>query len=186
MSNLDNRGGHVDIAVFAEDRDMDLTDIQKQAVIKWTEDGLGLSDIQKMLESEFGVKLTYMDVRFLVLELECQIQDKEEPVKDAADNAVAQGAAAGAVAEEPGTTPAQPDTPAGLGGVSVELDRVVKAGAVVSGTVVFSDGVKAAWAVDNMGRMVLDAGDHENYRPSQEDIQAFQAELKRLITERGY
>jgi hypothetical protein len=72
------------------------------------------------------------------------------------------------------------------GGVSVEIDRVVKAGAVVSGTVVFSDGVKAAWAVDNMGRLVLDPGGREGYRPSQDDIRAFQEELKRQVSRRGY
>ena len=43
-----------------------------------------------------------------------------------------------------------------------------------------------AVAVDNMGRMVLDPGDREDYRPSEDDVAAFQVELKRLVTERGY
>ena len=158
---------------------MELTDIQKKAVAGWAAEGLGLSDIQKNLESEFDVKLTYMDVRFLVLDLECSIKDKEVPVPKVED----------APKQPPpadGSEPLDADEAVGLSNVSVDLDRVVKAGSVISGTVVFSDGVKAAWAVDNAGRMVLDAGEHENYRPSEEDVQSFQLELKRLVSQRGY
>lgn len=161
---------------------MELTDTQKQAVAEWAEQGLGLSEIQKNLQSEFGINMTYMDVRFLVLEIGCAIKDKEKPVAKEQD-AAPQGA------PDPNETPSVPglsDDPEAGGGVTVELDRVVKAGAVVSGTVVFSDGVKAAWAVDNMGRMVLDPGDdNEGYRPSEEDVRAFQVELKNEITKRG-
>lgn len=152
---------------------MELNDIQKQAVRGWAEKGMGLSEIQKNLQSEFGVSLTYMDVRFLVLDLQCSIKDREtkpEPKPEAP------------------AAPADDDTDeaGGMagGGVMVDLDRVVKAGSVISGTVVFSDGVRASWAVDNMGRMVLDAG-NPAYRPSQEDIRSFQVELKRLVERRG-
>jgi len=151
---------------------MELNDVQKQAVKGWAEKGMGLSEIQKNLQSEFGIGLTYMDVRFLVLDLQCSIKDREtkpEPKKEAP--------AVGMAAMD------EPDGMAG-GGVKVELDRVIKAGAVISGTVVFNDGVSAAWAVDNHGRMVLDAGNPE-YRPSQEDVRLFQVELKRLVEMRG-
>ncbi len=158
---------------------MELTDVQKEAVRGWATEGLGLSEIQKNLLSEFDVKLTYMDVRFLVLDIGCDIQDKKVAAPPKVDEPAAQPAPGG---------DASPDgaLPAGSGGVAVDLDRVVKAGSVISGTVVFSDGVKASWAVDNMGRMVLDPGDREDYRPSEDDVAAFQVELKRLVTERGY
>jgi hypothetical protein len=160
---------------------MELNDTQKQAVIGWAQEGLGLSEIQKNLLAEFDLKLTYMDVRFLVLDLDCNIQDKvvaPPKVDDAPPKAPTThdlDGAASELSEEPG----------GGANVTVELDRVVKAGSVVSGTVIFSDGVPAAWAVDNSGRMVLDPGDKKDYRPAEEDVKAFQVELKRLITERG-
>ena len=48
---------------------MELTDTQKQAVAKWADEGLGLSEIQKNLRTEFDISMTYMDVRFLVYSL---------------------------------------------------------------------------------------------------------------------
>jgi len=45
--------------------------------------------------------------------------------------------------EEPVGDPAA--VPAGLSGVKVELDRVVRPGTVVSGTVTFSDGTAGKW-----------------------------------------
>ena len=161
---------------------MELTDTQRQTVAGWAKDGLGLSEIQKKLESELGINMTYMDVRLLVLEIGCAIKDRTQPKEAAPKKAPASVQADDADEEadyqEEGELPA--------GGASVEIDRVVKAGAVVSGTVVFSDGVKAAWAVDNLGRMVLDPGGREGYRPTEADIRAFQEELKRQISRRGY
>ena len=82
--------------------------------------------------------------------------------------------------------PLGPDSPdsGGTGGVAVTLDRIVKPGSVVSGTVRFSDGVSASWMLDQLGRLALDAG-KPNYRPSPEDVQAFQVELRNLLQSRG-
>jgi hypothetical protein len=92
-------------------------------------------------------------------------------------------------------TPGHPDTeasdmeppppgPDNVGGVAVTLDRIVKPGSVVSGTVRFSDGVSASWMLDQLGRLAIDAG-KPNYRPSPEDVQAFQIELRNLLQSRG-
>jgi len=70
------------------------------------------------------------------------------------------------------------------GGVAVTLDRIVKPGSVVSGTVRFSDGVNASWMLDQVGRLAIDAG-KPNYRPNPEDVQAFQMELRNLLQSRG-
>ena len=67
----------------------------------------------------------------------------------------------------------------------MELDRVVKAGAIASGSVTFSDGQAALWTLDQMGRLGLTSG-KAGYRPSQEDLQAFQHELTRLLQSRGF
>ena len=49
---------------------------------------MGLSDIQKRLKDELGIGLTFMDVRFLVSDLELKLKTEEkklavdEPVDD--------------------------------------------------------------------------------------------------------
>ncbi|HVU15850.1 MAG TPA: hypothetical protein VHD32_02940 [Candidatus Didemnitutus sp.] len=71
------------------------------------------------------------------------------------------------------------------GSVKVEVDRVIRPGAVVSGSVTFSDGVSAKWALDQMGRLMLD-GTQKGYQPSAADVQAFQRELSRQLQQHGF
>jgi hypothetical protein len=51
---------------------------------------------------------------------------------------------------------------------------------MVSGTVTFSDGMKALWLIDEMGRPSIDP-DQPGYQPSEADLVSFQAELKGLL-----
>ena len=46
------------------------TQEQKLEIAKWVAGGMGLSDVQKKINTDFGVVLTYMDVRFLVDDLD--------------------------------------------------------------------------------------------------------------------
>ena len=85
--------------------------------------------------------------------------------------------------EEPGV-PAAPPAP-GAGSVTVEIDRLIRPGAVVSGTVTFSDGVSGKWALDQMGRLMLDTGS-PGYKPSAADVQVFQRELSTQLQRQGY
>ena len=170
---------------------MDLTPEQKSTISEWAARGDSLSDIQKQIKNEFDINLTYMDVRLLVLDLEVAIQDKEDPAekkrqaeKEAAEKLAAEKAAAGEEPEAPAEGEA-PEAPAGESSVSVELDTVVVPGAIVSGSVVFSDGVKATWALDQMGRLSLGASDPD-YQPEPADIEAFQMELQRLLQQKGF
>ena len=75
--------------------------------------------------------------------------------------------------------------PAGPGGVKVELDRVVRPGAAVSGTVAFSDGTTGKWALDQLGRLMLDTG-KKGYQPTAGDVQAFQRELSLQLQRHGF
>jgi hypothetical protein len=75
--------------------------------------------------------------------------------------------------------------PAGAGSVKIELDRVVRPGAVVSGSVTFSDGASGKWAMDQYGRLMLDLG-KKGYQPSADDVQAFQRELSRQLQRHGF
>lgn len=153
---------------------MELDQTQKDKVKAWVEEGCGLSEIQRRLASECGLNMTFMDVRFLVLDLGLELQDKrsQEPAQKKADD------------ESTETTPVEgeilPES-----GVTVDVDRVVKPGALVSGTVGFSDGVQAGWMLDQMGRLSLSAPDPE-YRPSPEDVEAFQQALQEELSKRGF
>ena len=78
-----------------------------------------------------------------------------------------------------------PAAPAGAGGVTVAIDRIVRPGFAMSGTVNFSDGVSGKWALDQYGRLMLDTGT-PGYKPSTPDVQAFQRELQMALQRQGY
>jgi hypothetical protein len=142
---------------------MNLSDEQKAALAGWVQSGMSLSDIQKLLESEFEIRMTYMDLRFLVDDLNLEVT------------------AEGPVFETPKTDPA--DLKPG-GEVSVNLDKVARPDALVSGQVTFSDGVTAQWSVDQMGRLALNPS-QEGYQPSPEDLQEFQNKLQEAARKAG-
>ena len=58
---------------------MELTEQQRQSVKEWLAAGASLADVQGNLKSEFGIALTYMDVRLLVLEIGAAVKDKPDP-----------------------------------------------------------------------------------------------------------
>jgi hypothetical protein len=55
---------------------MTLTPEQKQAVASWIAAGDSLSSVQKKLSEQFKLSLTYMDVRFLVDDLNLELKDQ--------------------------------------------------------------------------------------------------------------
>ena len=69
---------------------MSLTPEQKKAVSEWVTAGDNLSAIQKKLTDQFKISMTYMDVRFLVDDLNLALKDPA-PKADASD--VSKGAA---------------------------------------------------------------------------------------------
>ena len=78
-----------------------------------------------------------------------------------------------------------PAQPAGAGPLSVELDRIVRPGFMASGSVTFSDGVSGKWALDQMGRLMLETP-QKGYQPSPPDVAAFQRELQAQLQRQGY
>jgi hypothetical protein len=92
--------------------------------------------------------------------------------------------------EEPALATESADVLAGAapgpaGKVKVDLDRVVRPGAVVSGTVTFSDGTSGKWAMDQFGRLMLDMS-RKGYKPSAADVQTFQRELSAQLQRHGF
>lgn len=129
----------------------------------WAEEGAQLADIQKKLQEELQLSATYMDTRFLILDLGIDLK-VEAPEEEA-------------TVEE---SAAEPEEGEVGGSFSVTLDEVVRAGAAVSGQITFSDGEKGLWMIDQTGRPGLDT-DTPGYRPSEEDLVAFENELRRLL-----
>ncbi len=154
---------------------MDLTAEQKAHVCAWVNEGASLSEVQNRLRSEFGLHPTFFDVRMLVMDLNVQVKDKEAQII-ADDVTKAQ-------------LPPKPNAPAPAapaGGVSVTVDTLqVVPGAIVSGGVVFSDGVKARWYFDQMGRFAFEP-ELPGYKPTPEDSRTFQQTLQQELSTRGY
>ena len=169
---------------------MQLTEEQKQKVRAWAEEGCGLSEVQRRLNTECGLAMTYMDVRFLVLELGVTIREKVRP-KDKAKPA---GAATAPAGGEPGdalgdeAVEEEAGAPAPGAGVrlSLTVDRLMKPGCLVSGSVTFSDGVTGQWVVDQYGRPGFTKISKEGYRPTPGDAQAFMQQLSAALQKQGY
>ena len=137
---------------------MQLDENQKKTVAGWIEEGLDLSAIQSRLESEMDIPMTYMDVRFLVGDLELVPKDEEEPEEPEPEEEMA--TADGPTPDNPfpasedpmGEAPLPTDDVAGGGEVTVTVSPVTKPGTMASGSVTFSDGVTCDWYVDQYGR----------------------------------
>ena len=144
-----------------------LTPEQIDTIKAWAADGARMADIQKRLGEELGLSATYMDTRFLVLDLGIELIEEAPAVEEAEETV-----------DEPDAV-----VPEGLPGdsrVSVQLDQVTKPGAMVSGRITFSDGEQGMWWIDSTGRPGLDT-ETAGYRPSDEDLMAFETELRRLL-----
>lgn len=139
----------------------DLTKEQIEQIKVWASEGDQLADLQKKINSEFkpSSAVTYLDTRFAIIDLGIEIIQEAEPEEE--------------VSEE--TPDSKELTP--LGYVDATVDTVVRPGFLASGNVIFSDGMKALWGLDQMGRLKLDADD-PSYQVDDEDMIAFQEILR--------
>ncbi len=152
---------------------MQLTDEQKAKVAAWIADGVKLSDIQTRLASECDLRMTYMDVRLLVDDLKLMPKDPPAPPVMLPTETPA---ALSPLAAEP--------APAGES-VLLTVDTIARPGTMVSGNVTFSDGKKAAWYLDQTGRLGV-VPEEQGYRPPAGDVEKFQAQLDRELAKLGF
>jgi len=180
---------------------MTLTEEQKQAVAQWAAAGAGLSEIQSRLTVEFGVRLSYMETRFLILDLGAQIKDKEQPEPPSGERGRSPSippaqsydeADDGEIPDDDDndggrTSPSSDQSPSAppASAVSVDINPITRPGFALTGTVVFSDGVKAEWGITNDGRFALEAAT-PGYKPSAGDIREFQLQLRAQMARKGY
>ena len=166
---------------------MTLTPEQKKTVADWVAAGDNLYSIQKKLAEKLGISMTYMDVRFLVDDMDLKLKDAV-PKVDASD--VSKGAPSAPAPEKKGfldkakeklgiakaEDEEEPELPPS--GIQITVDKVsLNPSALASGTVTFSDGVTGKWIVDHQGRPGLVDVSKQGYRPTQADAQAFMQEL---------
>jgi hypothetical protein len=139
-----------------------LSEDQITAIKSWAAEGEQLPGIQLRMKEEFALSLTYMDTRFLILDLGIELAEekKDEPIAEV----------------KPALVP--------TGEVTVTMDSIALPGAIVSGKVVFSDGESGIWMLDQTGRPGLDP-DTPGYAPSREDLVIFQQKLRALIESTG-
>lgn len=157
---------------------MNLDEAQKQKVRQWIEEGQKLSQIQSLFEKEFGLKMTYMEARFLVDDLKLSPKDPTPPPKPVVPETPAKPIDAHKDATNGG------DIPAGAGKVSLSVDTIPRPGSLVSGNVIFSDGVSATWLLDQTGRLGL-SPKTPGYRPPAQDVEEFQILLQEELSKLG-
>jgi len=136
-------------------------------------DGLSLSDIQKKLQNEKNVKMTFLDLRLLASELEEIDWSKQKADVEAAK--------AEKKAEEEKKKEAE-NKVNNVGKTIIEVSRLKRPGAMANGTVEFISGASAEWILDQTGRLNLDKQVGE---PTQDDVQDFQTELQKKLSEGG-
>lgn len=153
---------------------MNLSTEQKAQLKLWLDEGMTLTEIYKKVADDWKLPITYMELRFLIDDLGLNFAEpKAAPVdKDPAKQA-----------PEPSESPAEPELM--HSNVNVSVDKVVRPGALASGSVTFSDGATAAWQLDQMGRIGL-IPTKEGYKPSQADIQEFQVALQDAMHKSGF
>jgi len=170
---------------------MNLDDAQKKKVTEWIAQGLKLSEIQRRLGDELGLRLTYMEARLLVDDLKLVPKDVEpQKAVELSGKTADQGMNAPMAGGEPGdeTDESLPEgefPKAGAGNVKVKVDQITRPGAVASGSVTFSDGNTAAWYLDQLGRLGF-APTKKGYKPPASDLQAFQTELQNELAKMGF
>lgn len=136
----------------------------------WCKEIHTIGDLQTRINDTFKAHLTFLDTRFLMDDFNLQLaSDKKENDPK--------------VSSEPSSisTPLEGEL-IGQGSVQVSVDPVTRPGMMVNGSVIFSDGQKATWGLDQLGRLSIKPS-KMGYRPSQKDIAQFQESLQEKLAE---
>ena len=158
-------------------------------------EGMSLSDVQKLLAQDYNIRMTYLDLRLLAdgLAVNWQKLDKPKPAPkpvtpveaadrtaDAGDEGLDEaGRDDDSGAFEDGDEEEEAGE-AGAGATKVTVDPAPRPGMILSGMVRFASGLRAGWMMDRMGRLNLDLPDDAE-QPTPEDVQGFQEELRRVM-----
>lgn len=143
-------------------------------VRRWASYGIDLNGIQKNLAAECGVHLTYMDVRFLLLDHGIEIaRPQAKPAPEPA------APARTAAAEPPAPRPAEPAAPGAAVQPTVTVDDLQLPGTLISGKCSFPSGTNGSWQIDQMGRF---GWTELSGTPTPAELQAFEMQLRSLLS----
>ena len=123
-----------------------------------------LNEIHKELQSEHGVKMTFMELRLLSadLDIDWNALEPEPEIKDEDPAVVA------AQEEMMGEAPS---------GVQIEVSKITRPGVALSGSVSFPSGLSGEWTLDHYGQLGMDLG-NPGAQPSEEEMMDFQNALR--------
>ena len=134
-----------------------------------------LSEIQQMVNEKFSLRMTYMEIRILAVELENIDWTKGDPNQPKPkEEEKAPEAAAAADAEIPGGE----GLPGAAGATEVELSKIARPGMLLSGSVKFASGSTADWYIDQTGRLGIENLVGE--KPTPQDVEEFQIKLEEV------
>ncbi|MBR1967288.1 MAG: hypothetical protein IKA22_11840 [Lentisphaeria bacterium] len=142
----------------------------KKFMLEKIAENISLSDIQTMVNEKFNTKMTFMDIRILASELEVDWRSEEE---NKAEEKTAE--------TEDNTEEKDSVQEKTTAKTTVELNKIVRPGAIASGSVNFASGVYAEWFIDNNGRLGLDKV--KGGKPTEQDIEDFQVEMQKIFGE---
>ncbi|MDR2512646.1 MAG: hypothetical protein LBD01_02465 [Puniceicoccales bacterium] len=168
-----------------------LSQEQKKNVAEWVTEGASLSEIQKRINGDFGLSMTYMDVRFLVDDLDLVLKDKTQAAAQPENLPAADNSSNDTDTNDmPSLGPddysaAAPAPKPAHANVSVSVDPVQRPGIAAGGSVTFSDGQTGQWQLDSYGQLGF-IPPYDGYQPSAADVQQFQVALRRELSKGGY
>lgn len=138
-----------------------MKDIELKKLIKsHLDEDLTLNEIHKILSTQHDVKITFMELRLLSSEIDDMDWSKFDPKAEES---------------EEDETPREPLVP--VSETEIEISKIQRPGAMVSGSVTFRSGMKGEWYVDTMGQLGLNMANDDD-QPSEEDMQDFQTQLQ--------
>lgn len=143
---------------------------QLEAVRLWASQGVDLNGIQKNLASECGLHMTFMEVRFLLLDHGIEINSPSAEQRK-------QETSPAKVQDEGGEE--MEEASSAEGRLQVSLDDLQIPGTLLSGKAVFPSGTRGSWQIDQAGRF---GWSELSGSPTPAELQDFQYELTRLLS----
>ena len=134
----------------------------RSLVTQLREEGSSLNEILDVLHKEHDVRMTFLELRMLVAEIE-----KSKPVEPAERKRRAK--------EDD-----EEETAGSSLGTQVEVDQIVQPGMQLSGSAKMRSGAKIKWFVDAYSRLSA-AVDQGSAQPTQQDMVEFQQALAQKL-----
>ena len=169
---------------------------RNRVIMEKLNEGMSLSDVQKFLERECGLRMTYFDLRMLAADLQVDWEKQDRPKADTSiDVSKApvqrpqppqpqpqpqEGADDDEQPEDGGEEQATPAPAPADGHSAIVLDETPIPGAAVSGTVTFPSGASGRWVLTRDGRFGLEP-DEGSAQPTEDDYAVFQQDLQRKL-----